>query len=160
MKAQKSDNQRLIVLADMGNESDEEQQITHLLLCSNEIDLEGLVAVTGKYLRPESKTPYKQVLHPELFTEIINGYGAVYKNLQVHDPTYPSPDFLHSIVCSGQSGYGMEATGDGQSSAGSKLIIEAAEKDDPRPLYIVVNAGSNTLAQALKDYQKTHSEKK
>jgi len=75
--SQALDNQRLIVLADMGNESDEEQQITHLLLCSNEFDLEGLIAVTGKYLRPESKSKYKQQLHPELFHKIIKGYQGV-----------------------------------------------------------------------------------
>ena len=33
---------RLIVLADMGNEPDEMQQILHLLICSNEVELEGL----------------------------------------------------------------------------------------------------------------------
>lgn len=30
-------------------------------------------------------------------------------------------------------------------------------KPDPRPVYVVVNAGSNTLAQALVDYQANHS---
>lgn len=46
--------QRLIILADMGNEPDEVQQMTHMIVCSNEFDIEGLIAVTGKYLRPES----------------------------------------------------------------------------------------------------------
>ena len=35
---------RLIILADMGNEPDEMQQIAHLLVCSNEFELEGLLA--------------------------------------------------------------------------------------------------------------------
>jgi hypothetical protein len=62
---------RLIILADMGNEPDEEQQMAHLLVCCNEFDVEGLIAVTGKYLRPEDKNPYRQKLHPELFTRLI-----------------------------------------------------------------------------------------
>ena len=36
---------RLIILADMGNEPDEEQQMAHMLMGSNEFDLEGLMAV-------------------------------------------------------------------------------------------------------------------
>ena len=42
---------RLIILADMGNEPDEEQQMVHMLMYSNEFDIEGLIAVTGKYLK-------------------------------------------------------------------------------------------------------------
>jgi hypothetical protein len=45
---------RLMVLADMGNEPDEEQQMAHMLVCCNAFDLEALIAITGKYLRPES----------------------------------------------------------------------------------------------------------
>ena len=69
---------RLIILADMGNEPDEEQQIAHMIMCSNEFELEGLIAVSGIYLRPESKDPYRRVLHPELFTKIIDAYAKVY----------------------------------------------------------------------------------
>lgn len=72
---QQNDEQtRLIILADMGNEPDEEQQMMHLLMCNNEFDLEGLIAVTGKYLQPASLDPYKQKLHPELFFKRIDGY--------------------------------------------------------------------------------------
>ena len=70
---------RLIILADMGNEPDEVQQMYHLLMCSNEFDLEGLIAVTGTYLQPANKNPYKQVLHPELFHMLIDGYEEVEK---------------------------------------------------------------------------------
>ncbi|MDB4584468.1 DUF1593 domain-containing protein [Draconibacterium sp.] len=148
---------RLIILADMGNEPDEEQQMMHMLMYANEFDLEGLVAVSGKYLQPASENPYKQVLHPELFHHLIEGYSMVVENLQQHADGYPEPDYLTSIVASGQPGYGIESTGDGLSSAGSKLIIRSVEKKDARPVYIVVNAGSNTLVQAIKDYQKSHS---
>ena len=55
-----SEKQRVIVLADMGNEPDEEQQIVHLLMYSNEFDLEGLIAVTGKFLNPNSDNPLKK----------------------------------------------------------------------------------------------------
>ena len=41
---------RLIIMADMGNEPDEEQQMVHMLMYSNMFDLEGLIACSGKYL--------------------------------------------------------------------------------------------------------------
>ena len=83
---------RLIVLADMGNEPDEEQQMLHMLMCANEFEVEGLIAVTGKYLRPEHKVPYRQKLHPELFTQLIDGYAKVYPNLKLHAANWPAPE--------------------------------------------------------------------
>ncbi len=148
---------RLVILADMGNEPDEVQQMMHMLMYCNEFDLEGLIAVTGKYLQPASKDPYRRVLHPELFHHLIEGYSKVYKNLQKHADGYPEPEFLTSLVTSGQPGYGIEDTGPGKTSEGSQLLIKVLEKDDPRPVYVVVNAGSNTLAQAIRDFERTHS---
>jgi len=148
---------RLIVLADMGNEPDEQQQMVHMIMCSNEFELEGLIAVTGKYLRPESRNSYKQVLHPELFVNIIDGYAKVVDNLKRHASGWHDPDYLKSIVATGQKGYGIADVGQGKTSPGSELIIKVVAKGDPRPIWLVVNAGSNTLAQALWDYRKNHS---
>ncbi|RMD75063.1 MAG: DUF1593 domain-containing protein, partial [Lentisphaerae bacterium] len=148
---------RLIVLADMGNEPDEMQQMIHMIMCSNEFDVEGLIPVTGKFLRPEQKNPYRRVLHPELFHQIIDAYAKVLPNLRIHAQGWPEPDYLRSIVKTGQTEYGMKGVGEGKSSPGSELIIQAAMKPDPRPLWIVINAGSNTLAQALFDFRRTHS---
>ena len=106
----------------MGNEPDEEQQMVHMLMYSNEFDLEGLIAVTGYHLRDTT--------HPELFLKLINGYEKVVENLKLHDNGWPSPDYLRSITKSGQSGYGTEAVKEGNSSPGSELIIKAIEKND------------------------------
>jgi hypothetical protein len=148
---------RLVVLADMGNEPDEDQQIFHLLMCSNLLEIEGLIAVSGKHLRPEDKRAYRQILHPELFHLLIHGYAKVQPNLLLHAPGWPAPEYLHGIVASGQTGYGVASTGPGKFSAGSRLITAVVEKPDPRPVHIIVNAGSNTLAQALIDYRATHT---
>jgi hypothetical protein len=150
---------RLIVLADMGNERDEEQQIIHLLMYSNEFDIEGLIAVSGIFLNSSySETnPYKSVIHPELFHKLVDGYELVNENLKIHAGHWPEPGYLRNIITSGQKDYGMADTGEGKSSPGSELIIKAVTRNDPRPVYVVVNAGSNTLAQAIMDYERTHS---
>ncbi len=143
-------NVRLIILADMGNEPDEEQQMIHMLTCSNEFALEGLIAVTGKYLKTNPR--------PDLFLKLINGYEQVFENLKLHAKGWHTPDYLRSITVSGQGNYGMEDVGPGKSTPGSKLIVKSLDKSDDNPIWIVVNAGSNTLAQALIDYQESHTE--
>ncbi len=150
---------RLIILADMGNERDEEQQMVHLLMYGNEFDLEGLIAVSGIFLNSSYRevNAYKSTLHPELFDTLLAGYTKVYHNLLKHANHWPTPDYLKSIISSGQKDYGMAATGEGKSSPGSDLIIKAVTRNDPRPVYIVVNAGSNTLAQAIIDFEKSHT---
>jgi len=152
-----NDNQRLIILADMGNEPDEVQQMAHMITYANELDIEGLIAVTGKFLRPGSRKAYRRITHPELFIEIIDAYALDRPNLQKHANGWPDPEDLKALVCSGQKGYGIKDVGEGKSSPGSQLIIDVVTKDDPRPVWIVVNAGSNTLAQALFDFEKNHA---
>ncbi len=148
---------RLIILADMGNEPDEEQQMVHMLMYANEFELEGLLAVTGKFLSPSHKNPKKQKVRPDLFHKLIDGYAKVVGNLRQHAKGWPSPERLHSITAPGQPGYGIADAGQGKSSPGSRLLVRALERDDPRRLHVVVNAGSNTLAQALLDFQAKHS---
>ena len=154
---QPAERTRLVVMADMGCEPDEMQQMVHMLMCSNEFEPELLMAVTGKYIRPGMKDEYRRVTHPELFTEIINEYSKVYDNLQKHASGWHSPEYLHSIVCAGQPEYGIDGIGEGKSGEGSKRLVKLFEEKDERPIRIAVNAGSSTLAQALFDYAKTHS---
>jgi len=146
-----ADRPRLIILADMGNEPDEEQQMAHMLVNCNEFELEGLIAVTGKYLNEHSKDPFKRVVHPDLFHKLIDGYAKVEANLKLHADGWPSAEYLRSIVRPGQPKYGLADVGKGKASPGSRLIEQALKRDDSRPLNVVVNAGSNTLAQALVD---------
>ena len=46
-------------------------------------------------------------------------------------------------------------TGEGKTSPGSKALEEAIERNDPRPLWICVWGGANTLAEALIDLRAT-----
>ena len=148
---------RLIILADMGNEPDEMQQMAHMLVNCNEFELEGLIAVSGKFLNENSRDEYKRHLHPELFHRLIDAYAKVEENLRRHAGGWPAADHLHSIVRRGQSKYGRANVGEGHASEGSKLIVESMLRPDRRPLNVVVNAGSNTLAQALFDLRRTKS---
>lgn len=147
---------RLIIMADMGNEPDEEQQMMHMLMYSNMFDLEGLIACSGKYLH-SGKAGARGKMHPELFHKLVDAYGEVLDNLEKQASGWPTPAYLKSIVKAGTNVYGNAAVKEGESNEASKLIEAAILKDDPRKLYIVGNAGTNTLAQALVDLNKTRT---
>lgn len=147
---------RLIVMADMGNEPDEEQQMAHLLMYANRFDLEGLIACSGKYLHAD-RTDGRTDTHPELFHKLVDAYAEVVENLERHESGWPMAKRLRSIIKSGSAGYGIDDVQPGRSNEASTLLEKAIMQADPRPLYIVCNAGANTLAQALVDLDQTRT---
>jgi len=140
---------RLIVLTDMGADPDDQQSLIRLLLYSNQINIEGLVATTSVW--------QKNRVRPDFITDIIQAYGAVRDNLARHEDGYPSTDELLAKVKSGRPVYGMNGVGDGQDSEGSDWIIEVLERNDPRPVWVSVWGGVNTLSQALYRIRATRS---
>lgn len=139
--------QRLLVLTDIEADPDDAQSLIRLLLYSNQIDLEGLVATTSVHKRHS--------LHPDSIRRIIDTYGQVRTNLLLHEPGYPTVEFLQSLVLEGQPHAGLDAIGDNQDTPGSDAIIAALRSPDPRPLWVGVWGGVNTLAQALHTIRET-----
>lgn len=140
---------RMIVISDIGNEPDDQMSLVRLLLYSNEIDLEGLVASTSTW--------QKAVTHPETMRALIKAYGAVRANLLLHAKGWPEAEVLENRVFTGQTGYGMAATGLDKMSEGAQAIVQAADREDSRPLWISLWGGSNTLAQALLKVRATRT---
>jgi hypothetical protein len=138
---------RLIVISDIGNEPDDQMSFVRLLLYSNEIDIEGLIASTSTW--------QKKAVHPETMRTLIQAYGQVQPNLLLHAKGWPTAQQLDTRVFSGQPAYGLAATGAGQSSEGAQAIIRAADRKDERPLWVSVWGGANTLAQALLQVRAT-----
>jgi hypothetical protein len=151
-----ADQPRLIVMTDIGHDPDDEQQIVHLLVCANEVEIEGLIPTTGRFFRP-NPTDSTKWLMPHLLHGIIDGYAVVHSNLQVHATGWPAPAHLRDIVANGQTGNGMSDVGKGRWSRGARLVTSAVLKPDPRPLHIIMNGGANTLAQALFEYRAAHT---
>jgi hypothetical protein len=138
---------RLLVLTDIEADPDDAQSLIRLLLYSNQIDLVGLVATTSVHKR--------HTLHPDSIRRLIDTYGLVRPNLLLHEPGYPTVEYLHSLVLEGQPHAGMDVVGAGHDSAGSNAIIAALRSPDPRPLWVSVWGGVNTLAQALHTIRET-----
>jgi hypothetical protein len=132
---------RVIVISDIGNEPDDQMSFVRLLLYSNELDIEGLVATTSTWQR--------RATHPETMHALVQAYGQVRTNLLLHAKNWPTAEYLDSKVFPGQPGYGLAATGADAMSPGADAIVRAADRDDSRPLWICIWGGANTLAQAL-----------
>jgi hypothetical protein len=141
--------QRVIVLTDIGAEADDTESMVRLLLYSDVIDIQGLVATTSTWKRTS--------VSPDLIAEVIRAYAKVRENLVKHDPNYPTVEALQSVLKRGRAEYGMSGVGPGKDSEGSDWIIRELEKNDERPLWIVVWGGPNTLAQALYKLRATKS---
>ncbi len=132
---------RIINTTDLGADPDDQQSMVRFLVCSNEFDVEGLIVATGCWRTTQNST--------SMLDKIVNAYEQVYDNLTVHADGYPTPEYLKSISVLGQIEYGMGAVGDSKDSPGSELIIEAVDKEDPRPVWVTGWGGINNVAQAI-----------
>jgi hypothetical protein len=62
---------------------------------------------------------------------------------------YPDAEALSNVVRVSDPTYGLAGIGEGKHREAARLIIEAVERDDPRPLWIFTWGGSAPLAQTL-----------
>lgn len=138
---------RLFILSDIGNEPDDQMSLVRLLLYANEIDIEGFGATTSIWQRDK--------VRPDIAAQVISAYGKVAAHLRLHDPAYPTGEALAARIFAGRAGYGMAAVDVDHPSPAALALIEAARRPDPRPLWVSLWGGANTLAEALGHAQKT-----
>ena len=94
-------NPRVVVLSDIGNEPDDQMSFVRLLLYSNELDLEALIATTSTW--------QKNKVQPETMRQIVASFGEVCANLLKHATGWPEAAALDALVSAGQPAYGMAA---------------------------------------------------
>lgn len=138
---------RLIVLTDIEADPDDTMSMVRLMLYSNEINIQGLIATTSCWK--------KTSVAPESIKHVIQAYGKVQSNLNRNAAGFPAADAIMGKVKSGLAKYGMEGVGAGKDSEGSDWLIKVLEENDDRPLWVSVWGGVNTLAQALYEIKKT-----
>jgi hypothetical protein len=136
-----ADKPRLFVLTDIGGDPDDQMSLVRLLTYANHVEIEGLVATP-----PGGETV---PVNPQYLHQIVAAYGKVRDNLELHEPGFPAERYLQERIASGLPLGHMDAVGEGKDSPGSELLIRAADRNDPRPLWVAVWGGPNVLAQAL-----------
>jgi hypothetical protein len=133
--------QRVMVMTDIANEPDDQMSMVRFLVYSNQFDVEGLIATTSTWM--------KHTVRPDVIQALVAAYGEVRPRLIQHQPGFPTAEALAAVIVPGQPGYGMAAVGPARMSPGAELILAAAARTDPRPLWVLAWGGTNTLAQAL-----------
>lgn len=139
---------RILVSTDIGGtDPDDNQSMIHLLMYANEFDIEGLVS-SPSFGEGSKEEIFRMISlyeqdRPSLVKGLRNSFGDSHG-------TYPSPEYLTSIVKQGHKGSAPLCGYDG-STEGSEWIVKCARRADQRPLWILVWGALEDVAQALHD---------
>ncbi len=155
---------RTVVTTDM--EQDDYDELIRYLLYTNEIDTQGIVYSASRfhwsgdgkgtlyfhsgreYTTPQ--TSWRWTGNTTIEDQVLPAYAASYPNLHAQDPAFPTPDYLKSITKLGNVDFEGEMDHD---TPGSDLIKARLLDDDPRPLWLQVWGGMNTVGRALKSIE-------
>lgn len=143
---------KLIITTDIGGDPDDTQSLIRLLIYSNELEIAGII-VSASGTRGELGV---DTIQPQLVKQIISAYGEVAKNLQKHDPNYPSEEYLHSIVKCGNPHRGLNYIGEGNDTEGSEWIITQVDNSEST-VNISIWGGQTDVIQALYKVKKIRS---
>src|SRR5574344_435879 len=156
---------RVIVLTDA--ETDDRCSMVHFLLYANDMQIDAIIQTTSCFQRKGwSSEPWLE--------KQINAYAKVYPNLKVHDPNYPTPEYLrrkiyvgdenpeHIKLSGGQCKLLLPGTepvidpASWEDTPGSDRIVEVLLEADPRPVFIQCWGGGNTAARAFYKLKREH----
>ncbi|MCF8224254.1 MAG: DUF1593 domain-containing protein [Bacteroidales bacterium] len=158
---------RLVVLTDVSTwETDDSESLVRLLVHADLFEIEGLIFTTGWSL-DVTREDFIDLIH-----DAIDAYEKDLSNLlkrsgqdgflkdesRQYIGYWPSPEYLRERTMFGSTIRGIKFIGEGNDSPGSKLIIEQADEEDDRPLWITVWGGGNTLAQAIWQVKQERSQ--
>ena len=131
---------RVLISTDIGGtDPDDNQSLAHLLMYSNEFDLEGLV----------SSPSFGSGSTSEIY-RMIDVYEKDFPVLRRHIKGLMKPRALRRLVKQGRTTE-LPPCGYGQPTEGSEWIVKQARKKDARPLYVLVWGCLEDVAQALHD---------
>ena len=85
-----AEKSRLFVLTDIGGDPDDKMSMVRLMTYANHIDIEGLIAT---YVGGQ--------VNPEAIQRIVEAYGKVRDNLELHEPGFPAADYLLQRISQG-----------------------------------------------------------
>lgn len=136
----------LVVLTDIGGDTDDEQSMVRLLMYSDMLDIRGFCIT--------SRLGHGQDTKPEIMYNQIEAYRKVYPNLKLHSSGFPETDYLASVVRVGQ---GDQFTfGEGKDTEASDHIIKVVD-ESASLVHIAIWGGQRELAQALWKVKNTRS---
>lgn len=85
----------------------------------------------------------------------VDAYAAAWPNLRQHDPAYPTPDALRSVIRWGNVQFDGEME---QDTPGSDLIKQLLLDAEDSPVYLHAWGGQSTIARALKSIEEQYGQ--
>src|SRR3954462_3601866 len=122
-EARAQERLRVFIETDAGGDPDDEQSLVRFLLYCNEWDVEGIICNRAKAREKENLNPERTGLG--IARRLLDAYGECHPKLVKHDKRFPTKEHLHKRTVAGYD----------DSEDGVKLLIEAVDRDDPRPLW-------------------------
>lgn len=138
LKLSAQDKPAVIVLTDIGGDTDDQQSLVRFLLYSDMFDVKAICAT--------SRMGHGNDTRPDIIQNQINAYKKVYPNLLLHSKNYPSPDDLSSIIKKGSPD--ESKFGEGYDTEASDFIIKKID-GAKNTVHIAIWGGQRELAQAL-----------
>ena len=130
---------RVLISSDIGGtDPDDFQSAIHLLMYSDALQIEGLVA-----------SPYGNGRKGH-FLDMIDLYEEDLPQLRKHNSELTDPDQLRSLCKQGGIS-NAPYKGYSEATEGSEWIIKCAKKPSDQPLWVLVWGGIEDVAQALHD---------
>ena len=162
---------RLVVCTDIAPadiEPDDNESMVRLMAYADMFEIEALITTVGWNCDPYP-LEWSQYLY-----RVITAYAKDVPNLMKRSGQkkflplkdengsqqmgyWPSAEYLTSRAVMGSMYGGIRSIGETNDSPGSELLIQLADEDDPRPIYVAAWGGANTLAQAIWRVKQTRT---
>lgn len=167
-------NQKIRTVVTTDGEVDDMDSFVRLLLYANEFELMGLVYSSsqwhykgdGKGTKFTSELDMTAQLYGERtelrwigtdwIQKFLDDYEKVQPNLALHAKGYPTADALRKLVKVGNINFEGDMA---EATEGSNWIKNLLLDNDPRPIYLQIWGGANTVARALKSIEEEYSTK-
>jgi hypothetical protein len=138
-----------IVIITQDGEVDDRCYFMRFLLYTPDLDLRGVIATNSKWQRNGHGLDW--------INEAYGLHEHVYDNLLLHNPDYPSVEFLKSITVLGnENPEYLTGAPPYTDSEGADLIIKELQNLDENLLHINCWGGINTVAHALWKFRKNY----
>ncbi|MBZ9631670.1 DUF1593 domain-containing protein [Salegentibacter sp. LM13S] len=154
---------RVIILTDISTwETDDSESLVRLFTHADLLEIEAIIYTTG-YSLEETRDDFFELIQERIdayekdlpnLMKRSNQSGFVDNENQQKIGYWPSAEYLRERSMFGSEKRGIGEIGENNASEGSNKIIELANEDDNRPLWVLLWGGGNTLAQAIWQVQQ------
>lgn len=154
---------RLVVMTDIGPadvEPDDNESAVRLLAYADCFEIEAICTTIGWNCDPYPED-WKIYLDKVIDAYEVDVQQLMKRSGQTSFKTldeengqqemgyWPSAQYLRERAMYGSKRAGVAVLGDGNDSPGSDFLVQLANEDDPRPIWVTSWGGSNTLAQTF-----------